>query len=135
MKSITFPQRIGPGPLGHDLKHIIGQGTLQLEGLFDQRGKPHLVLLRRGQDHRHGFRVDRSHDAVRFRGQERVERQIWEIFFEYNPRAESLSLDETYLNVTENLRGPVDYPGGLEDRARIRQESVITQGLARTGIR
>src|SRR3712207_7752115 len=49
---------------GHDLEHVIGQRPLQFERHFRRRREPGLVLLRCGEDDRHGLRVDGPDDAV-----------------------------------------------------------------------
>ena len=51
-----------------------------------------------------------------------VSRQIREIFAEYTPLIEPLSLDEAYLDVTENLKGmEIATEIALEIRAKIKQ--------------
>ncbi|AYG70242.1 DNA polymerase IV (plasmid) [Rhizobium sp. CCGE531] len=51
-----------------------------------------------------------------------VSRQIREVFAEYTPLIEPLSLDEAYLDVTENLKGmEIATEIALEIRARIKQ--------------
>jgi len=51
-----------------------------------------------------------------------VSQQIREIFAEYTPLIEPLSLDETYLDVTENLKGmEIATEIALEIRAKIKQ--------------
>ena len=56
-----------------------------------------------------------------------VSRQIREIFYEYTPLVEPLSLDEAYLDVTENLKGiPYATEVAREIRARIREETHLT---------
>jgi DNA polymerase-4 len=53
--------------------------------------------------------------------------QIRSIFAEYTPVIEPLSLDEAYLDVTENLKGIVSATWIAEEiRARIRQEAQLT---------
>jgi DNA polymerase IV len=56
-----------------------------------------------------------------------VSRQIREIFYEYTPLVEPLSLDEAYLDVTENLKG-IAYATQVarEIRAKIREETHLT---------
>jgi DNA polymerase-4 len=56
-----------------------------------------------------------------------VSRQIREIFYEYTPLVEPLSLDEAYLDVTENLKG-ILYATQVarEIRARIWRETHLT---------
>ena len=49
----------------HDLEGTIRQRPLERTGLAPGCGEPGLDLLRRGQDHRHRLRVDRTHLAVR----------------------------------------------------------------------
>ena len=50
-----------------------------------------------------------------------VSQQIWEIFAEYTPLIEPLSLDEAYLDVTENLKDmPIATEIALEIRAKIK---------------
>ena len=50
--------------------------------------------------------------------------QIREIFAEYTPIIEPLSLDEAYLDVTENLKGIASATRIAEDiRAKIRRET------------
>lgn len=56
-----------------------------------------------------------------------VSQQIRSIFEDYTPLVEPLSLDEAYLDVTENLRGiPTAYATAKEIRARIFQETGLT---------
>ena len=56
-----------------------------------------------------------------------VSLQIREIFAEYTPIIEPLSLDEAYLDVTENLKGIASATEIAEDiRAKIRQETNLT---------
>ena len=56
-----------------------------------------------------------------------VSRQIHEIFADYTPLIEPLSLDEAYLDVTENLRGiPTASATAKEIRARILEETGLT---------
>ncbi|MBJ6127380.1 DNA polymerase IV [Microvirga sp. BT325] len=56
-----------------------------------------------------------------------ISRQIREIFYEYTPLVEPLSLDEAYLDVTENLKG-IAYATQVarEIRAKIWQETQLT---------
>ena len=56
-----------------------------------------------------------------------VSLQIREIFAEYTPIIEPLSLDEAYLDVTENLKGIASATEIAEDiRAKIRRETNLT---------
>jgi DNA polymerase-4 len=56
-----------------------------------------------------------------------VSHQIREIFAEYTPLIEPLSLDEAYLDVTENLKGiPLARQIAQEIRAKIREETGLT---------
>src|SRR4029077_18120049 len=56
-----------------------------------------------------------------------VSHQIREIFAAYTPLVEPLSLDEAYLDVTENLMGMSSATGIAEQiRARIRSETGLT---------
>jgi DNA polymerase-4 len=56
-----------------------------------------------------------------------VSHQIREIFAEYTPLVEPLSLDEAYLDVTENLKGiPLARQIAQEIRAKIHQETGLT---------
>src|SRR5271166_3284386 len=56
-----------------------------------------------------------------------VSRQIHAIFRDYTPLVEPLSLDEAYLDVTDNLKGlPTAWATAKEIRARIRDETVLT---------
>src|SRR5205085_6458980 len=56
-----------------------------------------------------------------------VSLQIRQIFAEYTPTIEPLSLDEAYLDVTENLKGIVSATWIAEEiRARIRAETELT---------
>src|SRR6516162_7927992 len=56
-----------------------------------------------------------------------VSRQIHQIFIDYTPLVEPLSLDEAYLDVTDNLRGVATaWETAKEIRARIRQETDLT---------
>ncbi|MBC9033940.1 DNA polymerase IV [Sphingomonas sp. JC676] len=56
-----------------------------------------------------------------------VSKQIHAIFAEYTPLIQPLSLDEAYLDVTENLRGlPTAWATAKEIRARILEETGLT---------
>jgi DNA polymerase-4 len=56
-----------------------------------------------------------------------VSRRIHAIFADYTPLIEPLSLDEAYLDVTENLRGIATASAtAAEIRARIREETGLT---------
>jgi DNA polymerase-4 len=63
----------------------------------------------------------------RFDAYKAISLQIREIFAEYTPVIEPLSLDEAYLDVTENLKGIVSATQIAEEiRAKIRAESGLT---------
>jgi DNA polymerase-4 len=63
----------------------------------------------------------------RFDVYKQVSLQIREIFLEYTPLVEPLSLDEAYLDVTDNLRGiPYATQIAREIRAKILQETGLT---------
>ena len=63
----------------------------------------------------------------RFDAYKAISLQIREIFAEYTPIIEPLSLDEAYLDVTENLKGIVSATQIAEEiRARIRAETELT---------
>jgi len=63
----------------------------------------------------------------RFEVYQAISRQIRNIFAEYTPIIEPLSLDEAYLDVTENLKGIVSATRIAEEiRARIRAETELT---------
>jgi DNA polymerase-4 len=63
----------------------------------------------------------------RFDAYKAISLQIREIFVEYTPLIEPLSLDEAYLDVTENLKGMVSATRIAEEiRARIRAEIELT---------
>ncbi len=65
--------------------------------------------------------------APRFEVYRAVSRQIQAIFADYTTLIEPLSLDEAYLDVTENQRGlPTASATALEIRARILQETSLT---------
>ena len=65
--------------------------------------------------------------APRFDVYKAVSLQIREIFAEYTPIIEPLSLDEAYLDVTENLKGIASATEIAEDiRAKIRREMNLT---------
>lgn len=56
-----------------------------------------------------------------------VSRQVHGIFADYTPLIQPLSLDEAYLDVTENLRGlPTAWSTAREIRARILEETGLT---------
>src|SRR6201986_2235150 len=56
-----------------------------------------------------------------------VSRQIHEILKDYTPLVEPLSLDEAYLDVTDNIRGiPTAWETAKEIRARIYEETKLT---------
>src|SRR5262245_30402349 len=63
----------------------------------------------------------------RFGAYKAISLQIREIFAEYTPIIEPLSLDEAYLDVTENLKGIVSATQIAEEiRAKIRAETELT---------
>lgn len=63
----------------------------------------------------------------RFAAYKAVSQQIHEIFAEYTPLIEPLSLDEAYLDVTENIPGiPLASDIAAEIRARIFKETGLT---------
>jgi DNA polymerase-4 len=63
----------------------------------------------------------------RFEVYRAVSRQIHAIFADYTPLIEPLSLDEAYLDVTDNLRGvPTAWATAKEIRARILEETGLT---------
>lgn len=63
----------------------------------------------------------------RFEAYKAVSRQIREIFARYTPLIEPLSLDEAYLDVTENLRGMASATAIAEEiRAAIKDETGLT---------
>jgi DNA polymerase IV len=63
----------------------------------------------------------------RFDAYKAISLQIREIFAEYTPITEQLSLDEAYLDVTENLKGIASATQIAEEiRARIRAETQLT---------
>jgi len=63
----------------------------------------------------------------RFDAYKAISLQIREVFAEYTPIVEPLSLDEAYLDVTENLKGVTSATKIAEEiRARIRAETELT---------
>jgi DNA polymerase IV len=63
----------------------------------------------------------------RFEVYRAVSQQIHKIFADYTPFIQPLSLDEAYLDVTENLRGlPTAWATAREIRARILEETGLT---------
>src|SRR5438067_6500301 len=63
----------------------------------------------------------------RFDAYKAISLQIRQVFAEYTPIIEPLSLDEAYLDVTENLKGIVSATWIAEEiRARIRAETELT---------
>jgi DNA polymerase IV len=65
--------------------------------------------------------------APRFDAYKAISLQIREIFAEYTPIIEPLSLDEAYLDVTENLKGIASATRIAENiRARVRAETQLT---------
>jgi DNA polymerase IV len=63
----------------------------------------------------------------RFEVYREVSKQAQAIFRDYTPLVEPLSLDEAYLDVTENIRGiPTAWETAKEIRARIYEETKLT---------
>jgi DNA polymerase IV len=63
-----------------------------------------------------------------------VSRQIQAIFRDYTPLVEPLSLDEAYLDVTDNLKGiPTAWETAKEIRARIYEETKLTASAEISG--
>lgn len=106
------------------------------------KGQPVIVVMGLDAPHRHGAVATASYEARRFgvhsamslaRAKERcpegvflpvrleyyrqVSRQILEIFSQYTPLIEPVSIDESYLDVTEN-------PHNAEDIARIIKQEI-----------
>ncbi len=68
----------------------------------------------------------------RFEVYRAASRQIHAIFRDYTPLIEPLSLDEAYLDVTDNLRGlPTAWSTAKEIRARIREETGLNASAGR----
>ena len=51
-------------PFRNDLKELVGKRSLKLQSIFSRRVEPDVILLRRGEDYRHRFRMDWSDHAV-----------------------------------------------------------------------
>src|SRR5438874_5670484 len=65
--------------------------------------------------------------APRFDAYKAISLQIREVFADYTPIIEPLSLDEAYLDVTENIRGIISATKTAEEiRRRIRAETGLT---------
>jgi DNA polymerase IV len=65
--------------------------------------------------------------APRFDVYREVSKQLQAIFKDYTPLVEPLSLDEAYLDVTDNLKGlPTAWETAKEIRARIYEETRLT---------
>lgn len=63
----------------------------------------------------------------RFEVYKQVSREIREIFLEYTPLVEPLSLDEAYLDVTENLKGMATATEiAQEIKIRIKEKTLLT---------
>jgi DNA polymerase-4 len=63
----------------------------------------------------------------RFEVYKQVSREIREIFLEYTPLVEPLSLDEAYLDVTENLKGILTATEiAQEIKCRIKEKTTLT---------
>jgi impB/mucB/samB family len=63
-----------------------------------------------------------------------VSKQVQTIFRDYTPLVEPLSLDEVYLDVTDNLRGiPTAWETAKEIRARIHAETKLTASAGISG--
>jgi DNA polymerase-4 len=71
--------------------------------------------------------VERIFVPPRFEVYRAVSRQIHAIFKDYTPLVEPLSLDEAYLDVTDNIRGiATAWETAKEIRARVYQETDLT---------
>jgi DNA polymerase IV len=63
-----------------------------------------------------------------------VSKQVQAIFRDYTPLVEPLSLDEAYLDVTDNLRGiPTAWETAKQIRARIYEETKLTASAGISG--
>jgi impB/mucB/samB family len=63
-----------------------------------------------------------------------VSRQVQAIFRDYTPLVEPLSLDEAYLDVTDNLKGiPTAWETAKQIRARIYEETKLTASAGISG--
>src|SRR5215470_2778056 len=87
------------------------------------RGKPVAV----GGSRERGVVAAASYEARKFDAYKAISLQIREIFAEYTPIIEPLSLDEAYLDVTKNLKGIAAATRIAEEiRARIRAKTGLT---------
>jgi len=109
-----------PVAVGHGAKRgVVAAASYEARAFGVRSAMPSTTALRRC--------ADLVFVPPRFEVYRAVSRQIHGIFARYTPLIEPLSLDEAYLDVTDNLRGlPTAWATAKEIRARILEETGLT---------
>src|SRR3954453_9159977 len=104
---------------GSRARGVVAAASYEARGVGVHSARPSLIAKRRCPDL---IFVEPRFDAYKA-----ISLQIRQIFAEYTPVIEPLSLDEAYLDVTENLKGIGSATRIAEEiRARIRAETELT---------
>src|SRR5471032_59067 len=109
-----------PVAVGHPAKRgVVAAASYEARGFGVRSAMPSTVAIRKCPEL---MFVPPRFDVYR-----EVSKQVQAIFKDYTPLVEPLSLDEAYLDVTDNLRGiPTAWETAKEIRARIHEETRLT---------
>ena len=116
-----------PLAVGHPAKRgVVAAASYEARGFGVRSAMPSIVALRKCPEL---IFVPPRFDVYR-----EVSRQVQAIFKVYTPLVEPLSLDEAYLDVTDNLKGiPTAWETAKEIRARIYKETRLTASAGISG--
>src|ERR1700730_1701959 len=109
-----------PVAVGHPAKRgVVAAASYEARSFGVRSAMPSIVAARECAELTH---VPPTVDVYR-----EVSNQVQAIFRDYTPLVEPLSLDEAYLDVTDNLKGiPTAWETAKEIRARILEETKLT---------
>src|ERR1700735_2431301 len=109
-----------PVAVGHPAKRgVVAAASYEARALGVRSAMPSIVAARKC--------AELVFVPPRFDDYREVSRQIQAIFRDYTPLVEPLSLDEAYLDVTDNLRGiPTAWETAKEIRTRIYEQTRLT---------
>jgi DNA polymerase IV len=109
-----------PVAVGHPAKRgVVAAASYEARGFGVRSAMPSTVAIRKC--------AELMFLPPRFDVYREVSRQVQAIFKDYTPLVEPLSLDEAYLDVTDNLRDiPTAWETAKEIRARIHEETRLT---------
>jgi DNA polymerase IV len=109
-----------PVAVGYPAKRgVVAAASYEARSFGVRSAMPSIVAIRK--------RAELMFVPPRFNVYREVSKQVQAIFTDYTPLVEPLSLDEAYLDVTDNLKGiPTAWETAKEIRARIYEETKLT---------